>query len=769
MDKVKNTAKGVTSLLVPVVSLLIICLSASQVSAQEMWNPGTSLDQAANGNGASDNFDVDATITWYQEGQSDSFSLSLTPASSESSSSAVAESSQSSVRTGGSGGGGGVRPVIQTRPSTTGHGAAPVIRPSRRNPPLPAQVTSSVSSRASARSSRASVKTYPATRIQPTHRPSKRSLRQDVLKRENIRESKFRSEKDPCAESTASITLPTWFAVAGAVAFGMARSRLRKARAHRQRAKRRKEQAAGHALCLVGILCLAFAAYSFKDTVILSAHAENTVPQILLYNGNLRKPNGTAVSTAHSIRFSYWNTSDAVPTDLTATGSINPHAPQYLGWYEEHIVTPNNNGAFSVKLGSIRPILDLTSISISDAINLHLQVEVKPSGMPDSAYELIDVKPADPLQDRTQILPVPFARNADLLDLRDTGTGSGSIPVLGSGGLLNQSMIPGGTNADVFHIDANNTSGTPTLQFGTSLTKTISYSNALSRFNFSDDLHIEGNLTVTGLINGVDVTNLTDASNTHLKVFSGAGLNISIAGGNYRMGGSTVTYAGATNIGVPANATSYVFFGSGGLQIRSGGFPTDENVIQLATVVTNGSGIQSVQDKRVFLSDTREQNVRRTLTPAFEGASYKADGTDNIGQLSILYDDATKSNYYAWTSTRSVLQDYDVVVAIALPQEFVRWQGSGALSVTYRTTSASSAQNALDVQLFDTAGGSVPLSGATNLAATSWTTATFNVGSLAGTWNANGTFILRLKMKAKDLDQIHIAAVKIGTVNLMGR
>ncbi len=743
---------------------LALLLATIPVNAQEMLNPGTTLNDGADGNGASDSFDMDATITWYENGQSDSFQLSLDPVSSESSSSSVnttSENTQSSIPSGG--GGGGVRPPIQTRPGGTVHPAAQSSHSSRRTTTLPGQVTSRASSLLS--SSRQRVQQRPS-RIQPAHRPSRRSIRQDAQQRERLSGSVSEAVENPCVSTTDTMP-PAWFAITGAMAIGVGRNRLRAAKKHRKRAKRRKEQAVGHAFCLIGVLCLAFAAYSFKDEVILRAHAANTVPQILLYNGNLRKPNGTAVNTAHSIRFSYWNTSNAVPTDLTATGSINPLAPQYLGWYEEHVLTPNNNGAFSVKLGSVRPILDLTSISIADAINLHLQVEVKPAGMPDSAYELIDVKPSDPLQDRTQILPVPFARNADLLDLHDTGTASGSIPVLGSGGMLESSMVPPATNADTFAIDVDGSSANPTLQFGSNLTKTISYSNALGRFTFSDDLRIEGNLTVTGLINGVDVTNFTDAANTHLKVSSGAGLSVNIAGGNYRMGETTVTYAGATGVAVSNNITSYIFFGSGGLKVQTGGFPADESAIQIATVITSGGSIQSVQDKRVFLTDNREQSVLRTLTPSFEGASYKADGADNIGQLTILYEDAVKSNYYAWSSTRPTLQDYDVMIPITLPQEFVRWQGSGALSVTYRTSTAASSDNAVDVALFDTINAGVTLVGASNLSNVAWTTATFNIGG-TGTWNAGGQFLIRLKVKAKDLQQIHIRDIKLRTISLIG-
>jgi len=58
-----------------------------------------------------------------------------------------------------------------------------------------------------------------------------------------------------------------------------------------------------------------------------------------------------------------------------------------------------------------------------------------------------------------------------------------------------------------------------------------------------------------------------------------------------------------------------------------------------------------------------------------------------------------------------------------LPRDFVRWQtnGENPLHVDYRSTSASAADNKLDVFLYDTNGSPVTLSGSTtNLASISW-------------------------------------------------
>ena len=48
--------------------------------------------------------------------------------------------------------------------------------------------------------------------------------------------------------------------------------------------------------------------------------------------------------------------------------------------------------------------------------------------------------------------------------------------------------------------------GTIELQFGNTLSKILSYDLDNSYFNFNDNLNIEGDLTLTGTINGIDIS-----------------------------------------------------------------------------------------------------------------------------------------------------------------------------------------------------------------------------------------------------------------------
>ncbi len=503
----------------------------------------------------------------------------------------------------------------------------------------------------------------------------------------------------------------------------------------------------------------------FAAMWIQSADAASS-PERHVYNGHLLNASGQAITTPHYIRFSEWYSRDKQATDVDGVGAINTGAATYAGYQEVFVVTPDSQGYFSVQLGTGASLPNLASLSPLDLDNLFLQVEVKAAGNPDTSYEVLDTNPSDDLVDRSPILSVPFAQNADLLDQREIGTGSGSIPLLLSGGVLPVATIPGGTNSDTFVVDSNNTAASDiTLQFGGALAETLKYDILNDQFVFSTDLKVEGDLVVTGLINGVDISTISGSDDGKLRVSSGAGLTINVTGGSYRINGDVTDYTGASGVAVAANATSYVFIGSGGLTVRTMAFPTDESFIRLAEVVTNGSAVTQVNDRRIVQSDDREQSTEVNLHAEFQNASYQADATDNTGQLSVSLDNITLRNFYLWTSTRASLQDYDIVVRVSLPADFVRWSAA-PLSASYRTTSADATNSKIDVSVFDTNGTPVTLGGsATGLASTSWATTalTFDNGA---TWTAGQEFLVKFKLYAKDNFQAHVGSVKLNYVRL---
>lgn len=491
--------------------------------------------------------------------------------------------------------------------------------------------------------------------------------------------------------------------------------------------------------------------------------AETTAPQNVIYNGHLLDASGNAVTSAVTVRFSYWTSRDYIDGDVTGAGAIDVSADNYGGWYEEQTVTPDSNGYFSLEMGSGTALPDFSSMPLATLLALHLQVEIKGSGEADTAYELLDRDSSDDAVDRSPVRSVPFALNTNLLDQKEVGTGSGDIVFLGSGGALLQAA----TLANRFTIDADNSSGgTLYLRFGDTLGKELSYEQDNNRFNFNDDVNIQGDLTLTGLINGIDISSLSAGSDqTHLKVSSGAGLSVNIAAGDYRLNGAVTQYAGDSDQAVTDEATNYVFFGSGGLTIRTSGFPDDEAYIRLATVITSGGAIQTITDRRVFNSDDRENTITRTFAPAYDSAAYEADGSNNTGQLSVSSSGAAVTNHYVWTSTRSSLQDYDIVLHATVSSDFVRWDDT-PISLQYRTTTGDDTSAQVDVEVYDTSGSQVTLTGdSADLNNTEWTTADIGFSG-APTWQAGSGFLIKIRSFAKDNQEVQIGHIKLRYVDL---
>jgi len=489
-------------------------------------------------------------------------------------------------------------------------------------------------------------------------------------------------------------------------------------------------------------------------------------PQKMTYNGHLLDSDGDPVTTQQTIRFSFWNSTDYSSGDVTGTGAIHTAASGYADWYEEQTFTPDSNGYFSVQMGSGTALPDFSTMSPSVLNSLYLQVEMKVAGSADTTYEFLDVNSSDTTVDRAPVQAVPFSLNADTVDQRHVGTGSGTIPVLQSGGLLGIPHVPGATQSGTFTIDVDDSeSGDISLQFGGTLSKKLSYDQTNGYFKFNDDVHIQGDLTVTGLIKGIDITNLATYTGSQLRVSSGGGLNVNVAAGGYRLSSSGTYFEGDSGITLSDDASSYVFLTSTGINVSEIGFPTNHSYIPLAKVTTLNGGVKTVDDRRVMQSDDRERSKHTDYHPEFEHATFQGDATNNVGQLYATHDSTNKRNYYLWTSTITSLQDYDVILRMTLPDDFLRWERN-PLTVNYRTTSADVADNKMDIAVFDTNGTPVSLSGSTtDLVNTSWSSTSVSFTG-SPTWTPGQDYLVKFTVYAKDSKQMHLGSVSLDYVEM---
>ncbi len=172
-----------------------------------------------------------------------------------------------------------------------------------------------------------------------------------------------------------------------------------------------------------------------------------------------------------------------------------------------------------------------------------------------------------------------------------------------------------------------------------------------------------------------------------------------------------------------------------------------------------------MSDQRALQTDNREHSIIDVLHPGYPDAAYDADGSNNVGQLSVDHDASAKVNYYQWISTKALLNDYHLVVRYTLPQKFIRWQAI-PLTLFYKTASADSALNALDIEVYDTAGNAVTLAGtSTSLASASWTSTALTFSG-SPVWTPGQSFVVKLRLSSKDNSAAQLGDLELRMVTL---
>lgn len=444
----------------------------------------------------------------------------------------------------------------------------------------------------------------------------------------------------------------------------------------------------------------------------LPVYAATTIPEKMIYEGRLLDSSGSGpLSGSHDFRFSFWSASPVASGDVSG-GTINTSATTYSGWQEVQSVVPNSDGFFSFELGTISPLpkIDFTK-------HLYLQIEIKKSSDPISSYEILDRAPSDPTSDRSPIGTVPYAMNADYIDNAELGSNVGNIVVLDTGDVWPVSTVPGGTDQDSFVLDNDNDAiGSIGLQFGNTLGKILSWDLLNGYFDFNDDVNIQGNLTLTGTVDGVDVSALSSMVNLHLD------------------GGASKHDASEIDV----EAVDGHYYSAGDLE----------------------TAIDDI-DEQLFSLSAASSNLKKIIPSLFDGVSYKPDGTNNVGRLFIDSDITNGRNFYVWKSTQNTLQDYDIVLQVPIPTNYTGWGGVSPWEFTYRSDSANSTDNKADIYIYDSSGVPVTITGTgSNLASTTWSSTSIGYSGTP-TFTAGKTFMIVIRVHSRNNNEMHLGEISL--------
>jgi hypothetical protein len=284
--------------------------------------------------------------------------------------------------------------------------------------------------------------------------------------------------------------------------------------------------------------------------------------------------------------------------------------------------------------------------------------------------------------------------------------------------------------------------GSATLTFGNDAgDETIIFNDSTNEFDISDDVNVTGTFDTTGNIT-------TDANLTINEDNGGADAVFTFgndAGAEtITFSDTSNKFELSDDLAVQGNLSGSTLTIDGNVNLRSVtySFPTSQggsntflkndgsgNLSWAATTVSNSSGS--------IIS----------LSPEYPNAVYFGSGSSKVGVLSASGGIADgNDNYYVWASSKATLQDYWISTRIRVPDTFSVWDPVKALQFRYKTGNASAAVNHMTIRLIDTAGSEVALTGGGGLASTSWATANITGPESSGTYTAGEYVTILVKL-----------------------
>lgn len=386
-------------------------------------------------------------------------------------------------------------------------------------------------------------------------------------------------------------------------------------------------------------------------------------------------------------------------------------------------------------------------------------------------------------------------------DLSVVGNLSGSsLRVDGAADIQGPLAVSGAIRGDAnLTINDDQTATDAVFTFGSDGTnETITWANTADRFEFSDDMFVNGYLRVNGNISGSSLridglaevqgplavsgavrtdSNLTlnddaDSSNVALT-FGSDGTNESLTWLN-----AADKFYLSDDLDVNGTISGTTLRISGNGTHTMSGSLTIESALSGATIQGFGlAGCNGTNQKLVYNSATNKFECAAdqtgagnngsgsiiSLHPEYPGAIYFASGASYIGQMTLSGGTTALDNTFRWSTSRGTLQQYWISTRVRLPDNFSSWDPVKPLELRYKTGVASTANNFVSVRIRDTAGVERALTGGENLASTSFATANITGPQSGGTWAPKGYITIYIKLAADNTANAYAAA---GFLNL---
>lgn len=178
-------------------------------------------------------------------------------------------------------------------------------------------------------------------------------------------------------------------------------------------------------------------------------------------------------------------------------------------------------------------------------------------------------------------------------------------------------------------------------------------------------------------------------------------------------------------------------------------FAVNPNGDIIIGTATNNVTFAASSNYELTLNGNARHSRRINLVPEFTGSILDIGGctTNNTGTMTGGMDLTNRKHYYKWTTTQATAQCYEVAVQFILPADFAGWASTTPLQITGWTSNTTT--GTILAEMRDTAGTvetNVNYASFTPGTASTWATTTS--GTITGTYSANGTVDLRIRLTA---------------------
>ena len=149
--------------------------------------------------------------------------------------------------------------------------------------------------------------------------------------------------------------------------------------------------------------------------------------------------------------------------------------------------------------------------------------------------------------------------------------------------------------------------------------------------------------------------------------------------------------------------------------------------------------------KWLQLGDLASQQV---ISPEYPGAILYADGSSNQGIMTSDADDneGVFRNYYEWVSDKGTPQDYDILVRVTLPSDFIGWKDD-AISLDFMTeNSVSIDNNSVKFYLIGNSGVDAEVDASISKMPAKWERISINGSDISQCNSAGSTCTLRISL-----------------------